>query len=504
MNVSDALPSAPLAIGDELGRYELVCPIAEGGMASVWVARLRGKHGFEKLVAIKMILPRFATDPLFRDMFLDEARIASRIEHPNVAQMFDLGEERELLYLVMEYVDGDALSKLNRSCQKKGVKIPTGVVLRVLADACAGLHEAHELTDGAGKPLGIVHRDISPHNILVSTKGIVKLIDFGIAKTDSADVEDNGTGALKGKLQYMAPEQALGRPVDRRADVWGVGAILYHLLAGRAPYEGDNQLATLHRLGSGLPPATLPPEVHPAIAAVACGALAQDPAERFDNAAEMREAIEQAMVVAQLTTTSADVSAFWTEHLAGRAQRRHEAIERALATMAERVRVEGPTAAASPKQLESEPPAGSSSYATPGSATLDASRPTANVHRGVRTPPVSVLGFILGFTIVTIFSMAVLQPRRSSENASATAAGQSVEPTASPMSSPSTSVMQAPPSSAPSSPRTTAASALPKAEPPTLVLSPPPRTAPEKRAKKKERPAGTPDGGATVERSVPF
>ena len=141
-------------------------------MASVWLARQHGKHGFEKLVAVKTILPLYAQDLRFQQMFLDEARIASRIEHANVAQIFDLGEENEILYLAMEYVEGDALSKLNRACQRKGLKIPTGVLLRVLSDTCAGLHEAHEMRDPSGRPLEIVHRDVSPHNILLSTKGI--------------------------------------------------------------------------------------------------------------------------------------------------------------------------------------------------------------------------------------------------------------------------------------------------------------------------------------------
>src|SRR5450432_667070 len=200
-----AFNASPLAPGYKLDRYELLCPIAEGGMASVWVARQRGKHGFEKLVAIKTILPKFAADVRFQEMFLDEARIASRIEHANVAQIFDLGEENEILYLVMEYVEGDALSKLNRACQRSGIRIPTGVILRVLSDTCAGLHEAHEMRDGSGRPLEIVHRDVSPHNILVSTRGTAKLIDFGIATARSRAGAETSSGVLKGKIQYMAP-----------------------------------------------------------------------------------------------------------------------------------------------------------------------------------------------------------------------------------------------------------------------------------------------------------
>ena len=179
-------------------------------MASVWVARQRGKHGFEKLVAIKTILPVFASDVRFQAMFLDEARIASKIEHVNVAQILDLGEEHDVLYLAMEYVDGDALSKLNHACQKEGSRIPPGILLRILADTCAGLHEAHEMVD-AGRPLEIVHRDVSPHNILVNSRGIAKLIDFGIAKARSRAGGETNSGVLKGKIQYMAPEQALGR-----------------------------------------------------------------------------------------------------------------------------------------------------------------------------------------------------------------------------------------------------------------------------------------------------
>jgi serine/threonine-protein kinase len=308
-------------------------------MASVWVARQRGKHGFEKLVAIKTILPKFAADPRFQEMFLDEARIASRIEHLNVAQIFDLGEEHDILYLAMEYVDGEALSKLNRACQRKGIKVPTGVVMRVLADTCSGLHEAHELHDGP-RALEIVHRDVSPHNILVSTKGIAKLIDFGIAKARSRVGNDTNSGVLKGKIQYMAPEQALGRSVDRRADIWAIGAILYHLLSGRPAYEGDNQLATLHLLGSGRPPVPLPDSVHPSIRAVVRTALSHAPEGRYPTAAAMREAIEDAMVEAMVPTTTSDVAAFATEHVAERAEKRRQSIELALAAAAERQRIE--------------------------------------------------------------------------------------------------------------------------------------------------------------------
>jgi serine/threonine-protein kinase len=309
-------------------------------MASVWFARQCGKHGFEKLVAIKTILPKFADDIRFQQMLLDEARIASRIEHPNVAHILDLGEEHEILYFAMEYVDGDALSKLGRACRDKSITIPTGVILRVLADVCAGLHEAHELKDPDGKPLEIVHRDVTPHNILVSTKGIAKLIDFGIAKARSRVGDDTGSGIFKGKVKYMAPEQALGDPIDRRADVWAVGSTLYHLLTGKPAYDGDGQLATLQLLGSGQPPAPLPSSVHPSIAAVVRRALAHAPEDRYATASELREALEEAMIEAKVPTSVSDVAAFAAEHLSEHAERRRRAISVALAAATERERVD--------------------------------------------------------------------------------------------------------------------------------------------------------------------
>jgi serine/threonine protein kinase len=388
--------SSNLAPGYKLDRYELLCPIAEGGMARVWVARQRGKHGFEKLVAIKTILPAFASDPRFQEMFLDEARIASRIEHPNVTQILDLGEEHEVLYLAMEYVDGDALSRLNHACIRAGVKIPPGVLLRVLADTCAGLHDAHEMIDSSGHPLEVVHRDVSPHNILVSTKGVAKLIDFGIAKARSRAGGDTNSGVLKGKTQYMAPEQAAGKPVDRRADIWAVGVVLYFLLSGRPPFEAENQLATLHLLASGQPPPPLPSTVHPAIAAVVRKTLWHAPESRYQTAAELREALERAIVEARVPTTQADVAAFAGKYLGERAEKRRQSIDLALAAAAERRRVEeqlrptndsGVTPAATPDGARSSIP--TPSIPAPSSHALLAAQEATRREGGVGkwTPP---------------------------------------------------------------------------------------------------------------------
>jgi serine/threonine-protein kinase len=329
---------SPLAPGFKLDRYELLCPIAEGGMASVWIARHTGKHGFEKFVAIKTVLPKFAADARFQQMFQDEARIASRIEHTNVAQILDVGEQHEITYLVMEYVDGESLSTVHRTLTKKGMKIPPGVVLRVLADVCGGLHTAHELREEDGPLLGVVHRDVSPQNVLVSGKGVAKLIDFGIAKARDRVAGDTSAGQVKGKIRYMAPEQALGANIDRRADLWAVGAILYHLLAGKPPYDGDNDVQALMVLTSGRPPVPLPASVHPAIAAIVKKALTANVDARFSTAAEMQQALEDAMVEAKLPTNTAAVATFLTEHVADRAKKRKEAIAIGVKAAAERER----------------------------------------------------------------------------------------------------------------------------------------------------------------------
>ena len=325
--------------GHRLDRYELLCPIAQGGMASVWLARQHGKHGFEKLVAVKTILPAFASDLRFQQMFLDEARIASGIEHANVAQILDLGEEGDVLYLAMEWVDGDSLSKLFRAAERNGSVLPVGIVCRIIADTCAGLHAAHELRDKAGELLNVVHRDISPQNVLVSTKGHAKLIDFGIAKARDRVSENTNTGFLKGKILYMAPEQALGRPVDRRADVWAIGAVLYHMLAGVPPFEGANQLATLHLLTNegALPP--LPSRVPPQVEDVVKRALVRDADGRIATAEELQRLLEAAMQQSGQTATYAEVAAFVSQQLTDRVEARRKAVNLALEAAKQRQRL---------------------------------------------------------------------------------------------------------------------------------------------------------------------
>ncbi len=311
-----------LAPGTLVDRYELVSPVGEGGMAQVWVARQKGKHGFEKLFAFKCIHPRFADNPAFRSMFLDEARIAASIEHPNVAQVFDLGEAESMLYLVMEYVDGESLGALMTAAARRAneaVLVPTGVALRIVADACAGLHAAHSLKDARGSPRGVVHRDVSPQNVLVSVRGDVKVIDFGIAVAKDRIGGDTEAGSLKGKLHYMAPEQALRKELGPFTDVFSTGATLYRMLAGRPPFDAGNDAATLHRLLSSGEPDPLPGLVPPLIAAIVMRALSQDPGDRYQTALAMQTAIEAAMIEEGFV---ADVATWVTSTLSDGAKQR--------------------------------------------------------------------------------------------------------------------------------------------------------------------------------------
>jgi eukaryotic-like serine/threonine-protein kinase len=298
-------------------------------MAEVWIARLRGKRGFAKLVAIKTILSQHAGDPQFQSAFLNEARLVASIEHPNVAEILDLGEERDLLFFVLEFVEGDSLSALWRVVRSSKQRFPLNIALRIASDVCAGLEAAHQLTDEDGRKLGVVHRDVSPSNILVSLAGVSKLIDFGVAKAIHRLGEPTASGIIKGKISYMAPEQASGTAVDHRADIWAVGAVLHHLLAGKPPYVGENQLQVLNQLVNGREPPPLP-GVPAEVSATISRALRRDPSFRFSSAAEMQRALEEVLVKSCGATTSADVALFARTALGERVRARQDKIRRAV------------------------------------------------------------------------------------------------------------------------------------------------------------------------------
>lgn len=325
-----------LAPGVVLGRYELLLPIASGGMATVWVARSKGTRGFSKTVAVKTILPNLSDDPTFEQMFLDEASIASKIQHPNVAQIIDLGEQDEILYLAMEWVDGESLSTLSKFAKKDGNDIPLRVALKIIAQACAGIHAAHELRDDDDRHLMLVHRDVSPQNILISSSGIVKIVDFGVAKALGRTGETSA-GQLKGKVPFMSPEQAKGGQVDRRTDIFALGIILYRITTGVHPFLDETDIKTMRNIISRppMPPRVKNPALPVELERVILKALQKDPAKRYATAAEMETDIEAVLVANGGACPLDEVGTFVRASLGERDRKRRAAVRDAALKMDE-------------------------------------------------------------------------------------------------------------------------------------------------------------------------
>ncbi|HHH27125.1 MAG TPA: serine/threonine protein kinase [Polyangiaceae bacterium] len=291
---SSPLPSTDLT-GRQLGRYEVLCQLASGGMATVYVARRGGVAGFERLVAIKVLHPHLAHDEEFISMFLDEARLAARIRNPNVVATLDISDtEGDGYFLVMDYVEGDHLGHLLRGAARGGERLPTAVTARILMDALAGLQAAHELTSGTGEPLRLVHRDLSPHNILVGDDGVARITDFGVAKAQ-VRLSSTRDGQFKGKLSYMAPEQAASGQADQRSDLFSMGIVLWESLTGRRLFRGENNADVLNKVLN--PQVPNPSQLDPALAPfdeVTQRALAVNPDDRYQTAELFLEAVETA------------------------------------------------------------------------------------------------------------------------------------------------------------------------------------------------------------------
>ncbi len=287
-----------LAVGRRLGRYEICAKLASGGMATVYLARATGPAGFDKLVALKVVHPRLATQSEFIEMFLDEARIASRITHANVGSVFDVGEEAGTFYLAMDYLHGESLaSVLGRVAtqpQARATHLYPILVTTILAAACEGLHVAHELRGDDGTPLNVVHRDVSPHNIFVTYDGGVRVVDFGIARA-AGRLHKTLSGTIKGKVAYMPPEQLRGDDLDRRADLWAIGVTLWELLACRRLFRRESQGKTIDAVLTGFIPAvsTFAPNLPPGLDDVVASALSRDPAERPKSARELGRALRR-------------------------------------------------------------------------------------------------------------------------------------------------------------------------------------------------------------------
>ncbi|UJR82348.1 serine/threonine-protein kinase [Sandaracinus amylolyticus] len=292
--------------GERVAHYEIVTHLRSGGMAALYLARRVGPAGFARDVAIKLVHPHLAEDESFRRMFVDEARLSARIVHPNVVHVEELGEERGRYFLVMEYVHGASLSQILDRLRRGGQWIDRDVAVRIAIAVAEGLHAAHETRGDDGEPLDLVHRDVSPSNVLVTEQGHVKLIDFGIAKARGR-AQETESGVLKGKTRYMSPEQARGERIDRRTDVFALGIVLWEMLAARRFFGEKGDIDVLRELirGPEIPRlGDVVPGMDPALERVVAKALANDVHERYASALELRQALAEAAPRAALVDAS--------------------------------------------------------------------------------------------------------------------------------------------------------------------------------------------------------
>ncbi len=309
---SRATSSSP-SIGPvrRFGAYTLVKKLATGGMAEIWLARQRGLAGFNRFVVIKKILSHLAEQKTFRDMFLDEARTCAALSHPNIVQVYDLGRVDESYFIAMEFISGENLAAIAWRGMKRSHPFPPYYAARVIADACKALHYAHHLKGTDGHPLHIVHRDISPQNILVTYEGEVKIVDFGIAKAASKS-EVTKTGMLKGKFSYMSPEQCLGSAVDNRSDIFALGILLYELCTGKRLFKHESELMILEMITkrSVVAPSQVAASISAGLEDIIMKALEKDPRRRFQNSQEMQFALEEYLRDEGHQTTNADIAAY--------------------------------------------------------------------------------------------------------------------------------------------------------------------------------------------------
>ena len=363
-----------LAPGEHVGRYEVIGLLARGGMGAVYLARMAGVAGFSRLYAVKVMHPHLADEQEFVHMLFDEARVASRIHHANAVSILDVGESPHGHYLVMDYVDGCTLSNV-RTSAKLSDEQKTRVGLRALLDALAGLHAAHDLSDDEGRSLHIVHRDVSPHNVLIGSDGLGRITDFGIALASSR-IAASRPGMIKGKPQYMAPEQVLAKPVDRRADVFCAGIILWEFLARGRLFRGDTEASTMMMV-CNMPierPSTRLP-LPDGFDAVCMKALERDPDRRYPSARAFADALRRAADDADWSLATGEVGELITAAFAEDIGRRKSLVrDHARATgqasvttgrapapaVEDRVRtksmVEGETLAATPAPGNATPP----------------------------------------------------------------------------------------------------------------------------------------------------
>jgi serine/threonine protein kinase len=311
-----------------LGHYQLLAVVGAGGMGRVWAARQVG--ALQRLVAIKTALCDAGQTKEFERVFIDEARIASLIHHPHVCGVYELGEEKGVLFLVMEWSDGGTLLEVVST--QPEARLSTAIGASIVAKICAGLHAAHELEDELGEALNVVHRDVTPQNILLSSRGHVRLADFGVAKAQGQLHRPTETGEVKGKLSYMAPEQLTSRNLDRRVDIFALGCVLYECTVGRRPFQGDGALSTLYQIleEEVTSPSSLLPGYPVGLERIVLKALEKDPAARYQTAEAMQKDLESWLIVTGAEIGEADFSQLVNSALGDSIRKRNEAIEEAI------------------------------------------------------------------------------------------------------------------------------------------------------------------------------
>jgi serine/threonine protein kinase len=328
--------SDDLTQGSRLGDCELVLRIGRGGMATVWVAREHAqKREDDRLVAVKAMLPELADEPEFVTMFIDEVRLVRAIKHPNVVKIYDVGEHDGVMWMSMEWVEGESLHTVIAEAGKRRA-IPPEMAVQIIAEAAAGLHAAHELRDEKGELRGVVHRDISPHNILIGTNGAIKIVDFGVAKAVGRVSEATRAGQLKGKFGYMSPEQALGKPVDRRSDIFSLGIVLFELTTSRRLFRGETDIDTLKLIVSGqLPrPTTIDPKYPAELERIVLKALERDIERRYQSAAELEADLRAFLKSQHMVVPESGIAGLLKRVVGDRIEQRRKAVRAALKALA--------------------------------------------------------------------------------------------------------------------------------------------------------------------------
>lgn len=387
-------PSPGASAPEKIGRYELCFELASGGMASVHLARVEGNPGFEKLVAVKRIHPHLAYENDYVEMFLDEARIASRITHSNVCSVFDFGEVDGEYFIAMEYLVGEPLSRIHRRVlanadQRSSPMLPARMA-RIIAQACEGLHAAHELTDTDGESLHVVHRDVSGDNLFVTYDGATQVVDFGIAHARQR-AHTTEAGQVKGTFPYMAPEQMTAAVIDRRVDVWALGAVLWELLTLRKLFLRESDVNTMYAVLSGeiRPPSDYRSDVSAELDEIVLKALQRSPDERWQSAREMGKALRRYLASQEALVGPAEIADWMAELFPSGELRKRELMEIARSREA---RIESDT----PLQPEHE------------SGRRAARIPPTMANRMPQAPPLPASLLVMLIGVVTVLTVVTL------------------------------------------------------------------------------------------------